>query len=1074
VTDAAAPGSSTGDRHQALFIGREQQLRTLAGTVGDAAAGRGSLALVAGEPGIGKTRLVSEVTSRVAVPVLWANCWNGPGVPAFWPWLQLLQALPPGSGAAAVLGRWSVHGDARLPRGAAVLDPEGDGDLDEDLGAAARFELFQSIADVFAERSARQPLVLVLDDLHWADEPSILLLRFLAHDLSKRRLAIIGTYRDTELHETHPLGRGLADLVRAGPHLSLAGLTEAEVGELVESLASGPAVRGDHGGRGDLGDLHRRTAGNPFFVQEVVRLLEDEPRPARQGAGDTAAAVPASVDAVVERRLGRLSADARATLTAASVLGSDFDMDTLATMTGQPDDASRWLQEAIRARLVIPLDPSGGRFAFAHALVRDCLVQHNDVAQRIVLHRRAAQAIEAQGNEDRLPELAHHLLESAQRGDGGPAAACAVQVADRRLDLLAYEDAASWYERALAVLRTKGTESGTVEECDILLRLGAAHHAAGDRPQARAAYEQAAQLARRRTDRQRLANAALGVGADLGGFEVQLLDPAQVDLLEEALEAIGPDASSLRIRLLARLAVALSFLEADVRRRELSAQAVAMARDLGDPRALGYALAAHCDANPGPDAIQERLAAAHEVLRIAGDVGDRRLELLARRFLVVGLLEVGDVAGADVHIEAFALVAEQLRQPLYRWYVPLWRGTRALMRGDIDAADRGAAEAGRIGAAAHSHNVVVDAFTLWWMCRRYDGRSAEAGQAMHDLASRYVGAPPLGADRWAVAAVMAGDTLRARGMLHEWQATGLHRRQQDGEWLPESAQVAEAAIVLDNRAVAEAIYEQLRPFAHLYCVEGDAAGFTGSVAWYLAMLARYLGHQADADAYTAQADAAHRLVGLVGDPPPLADEFPGRTPAAGVEGGPVGAVVADEPSTSPALRAEGATWMAAYAGRTVRVRDTKGVRDLATLVARPGQEVHCLELMGGAETGHAGPALDDQARHAYERRIRDLQEDVDEARAAHDLARAERAEAELDALVQQLVEAFGLGGRARRTGSPAERARAAVTHRVRAAIRRIGEVHPELGRHLRNSIRTGTWCAYAPESPTTWTVETLP
>jgi predicted ATPase len=178
------------------------------------------------------------------------------------------------------------------------------------------------------------------------------------------------------------------------------------------------------------------------------------------------------------------------------------------------------------------------------------------------------------------------------------------------------------------------------------------------------------------------------------------------------------------------------------------------------------------------------------------------------------------------------------------------------------------------------------------------------------------------------------------------------------------------------------------------------------------------------------------------------------------------------PADVPELVSEGDSWRVGFGGRTVRVRDVKGVRDLAILLARPGVDVHALELMGGADVGDsAGPALDEHARKAYQARIVELQHDIDAARDDNDRARAERAEIELDALVEQLSEAFGLGGRSRTTGSSAERARTAVTYRVRAAIRKLDQLHPELGRHLTNSVRTGTWCSYRPETEITWTIE---
>jgi hypothetical protein len=170
------------------------------------------------------------------------------------------------------------------------------------------------------------------------------------------------------------------------------------------------------------------------------------------------------------------------------------------------------------------------------------------------------------------------------------------------------------------------------------------------------------------------------------------------------------------------------------------------------------------------------------------------------------------------------------------------------------------------------------------------------------------------------------------------------------------------------------------------------------------------------------------------------------------------------------LRA-GDAWTVRFAGRSAQVRHLKGLEDLAALLERPGEELHCLQLMGGGEVaGDAGPILDDAARRTYQARIRDLQREVDESEAACDPGRRERAESELDALVEQLSQGFGLGGRARRAGASAERARSAVAWRLRAALKRIEAVHPELGRHLAHAVRTGTWCSYRPEHPVAWQI----
>jgi len=327
---------------------------------------------------------------------------------------------------------------------------------------------------------------------------------------------------------------------------------------------------------------------------------------------------------------------------------------------------------------------------------------------------------------------------------------------------------------------------------------------------------------------------------------------------------------------------------------------------------------------------------------------------------------------------------------------------------------------------------------------------------MAELLGTELSVPPVVTGPRAVMAALTGDTAKARLLVDHWLAGGQDERPMDAEWLPETAQLAQVAVHVGAGSAAEVLYEQLKPYADRFCVEGIGAAFTGSVSWYLALLARFLGRDGDAARHDAVARDAHRRVGLVGEPPPLAAP-----------------THADEPSPDPSVAAlvfEGAGWAATFAGVTRRLRDSKGLRDIAVLLERTGTEVHCLDLVGGVDVGSAGPVLDEQARRAYEQRIRDLQEDIDEAHAANDPVRAERAEAELDALVQQLAEAFGLAGRSRQSGAAVERARSAVTWRIRAALRHAREVHPSLGRHLANSIRTGTWCAYRPETDLTWTV----
>jgi tetratricopeptide (TPR) repeat protein len=1025
----------------APFVGRETQLAALRSALQAAQFGERVLALVAGEPGIGKTRLVDEVTHEVGSPVLWSACWAGEGAPPYWPWVQLLRQMT----GSQMTGSAGAEPDLRRLVGQ---------EQSADVSPAARFRLFDAVADAVATACRERPHVLVVDDLHWADEGSLRLLQFLSQDPRIRGLAILGTYRDSDLDEASALARCLADLVRDGLHLALGGLSGHEVAGLLAALL------GERADPADVPLLHRLSGGNPFFLRELAYLLESEVPPTRSG-DEVHLAVPAGVRAVASRRLDRLFPATRETLRVAAVLGFEPDLLLLAAVTGLPVvELLAAVEEASAAGLVVPASGRDGGFTFAHAIVRDVLYQELGADRRAALHGEAAAAVEDRYGDARRREVARHLL----RTTGVPASRLvdvATRAAEQSLELLAYEEAVGWYSRALGALRAE--LPGGVREGELLLACGEARLAAGDLPGARESFTAASDVARRLGHPEMLARAALGLGSGLGGFEVQLFDPVQVELLERALDAVDPEPSTLRARLLARLSVASSFLDDESRRSVLAEAAVAMARQVGDPTALGYALAAHCDVIAGPDSCEARLAEATEVAALGQRTADRQLELLGRRLRVVALLEIGDVGEADREVDRFARVADALRQPLYHWYVPLWRGMRALMRGDLGEAARQCAAAEDEGLRAHSGNAAVLVFTQWWVRQRYEGRFHKAGTAMAEALSQLLAGPLVTAGPRAVAAAQVGDLDAARTHLRQWRVAALHERPGDSEWLPESAQLAQAAVAVGDRDVAEILYEQLAPFAHRCCVEGIGAAFTGSTAWYLAALARFLGHRDEAEAYEAQARTAHGRVGLVGEPPPM---------VAPATSGPADPAAAAPATGSASMVREGATWAVTFAGRTGRLRDSKGLADLAVLVVRPDREVHCLELMGAVDVASdAGPVLDQRARRAYERRIRDLQEDIDEAGAAGDPVRAERAEVELDALVQQLAEAFGLSGRSRVAGSTSERARSAVSWRIRAALRAAADVHPELARHLRNSVRTGTWCAYRPESPVQWTVD---
>ncbi|MEX0875056.1 MAG: AAA family ATPase [Actinomycetota bacterium] len=1063
------------------LVGRRRELGQLHATVDAASAGRGGIVLLSGEPGIGKTHL-AEAAAAFATSsgfgVRWSSCWEGPSAP-FWPWTQLLRSQI-GSGDAIDVPDVVLRLAGRGPVDKTIF--EGDAE-------SVRFALFDAVATYFRSEASSRPLLLVMDDLHWADVPSLRLLEFFAHELRTAPIALVGTYRDVEIDQASEQGRSLQRLLGIGEAIRLHGLRDTEVAEL---LASGGALAGTDFARA----VHTKTGGNPLFVRELARLLS------AQGPGfDSLASlpVPEGVNVVIQRRLARLSQRCSELLEMAAVFGQEFRLELLARATEHArEQVLELVEEGIASRLVAIAEPAVDSFVFSHALIRDAVYDAIPLSRRTAMHARAAGAIELSGRvEDSLAELAHHFLQASVTGDPAKAIDYSVRAGRRALEQLAYEDAVSHFQRTLGALELDPTGGRRGE---LLLDLGDAQLRSGDMPSARAAFLEAAALARKRNHPEELARAALGFGAGLAGFEIQLFDQRQVGLLEEALDALEPVDSPMRAWLLARLSVALAMQESVERRRSVAEDAVAMARRVGERRALAYALAAHCDAIAGPDHSERRLEESSEVVRIAREVADRPLELLGRRIRIVAHLEMGNVDAANADIEAFDRLAEIIKQPLYAWYVSLWRGMRALLEGRFEDAMIFADEAESVGARAHSTNAPMLAAVLRFMALTQSGRPLEARAAseilfelMPEEARPYFDL----SDAWLFG--QAGDIDRAHAAVRR---VARIRFEVDSEWLPSMCQLSEAIASLGDRALAATAYDQILPYRSRFGVEGIGAGMHGSMEFHLGLLARTLGRLDAAEEHLAVAVEANHRMGA-----PLLEartrrelaalmlqrQGPGdvaRSTELGAEAAAIYRAVGlddQEGAAVPVVRAlfrrEGDFWSLGYEGSIVRMKDAKGLHDLASLLQRPGREVAALDLAterGAREAraasadlgspGDAGEILDEQARAQYRARLVELEEEIEEADSLGDAGRATKARAERDVLAHELSSALGLGGRARRAGDPAERARTTVTRRIREAITRISGIHPALGAHFRHSVRTGTFCVYDPEQPPDWTL----
>lgn len=1001
----------------ARFVGRADELATLGAVfaradLGDSdGARRGAVVTIVGEPGAGKTALAEAATGGRRT--MWARAREGGGAPPMWLWEQVLREL-----------------------GEPLAEPLADARRSGDTGAD-RFRMFDAIARQVIGLLGDEPAVIVLDDLQWADEESLAFVDFLAPDAEQRGLVVIATVRRGELL---PLPR--SDVV-----LDLGGLAPHDVGRLLT-----PPAGDDHVEPELVTAVWHHTGGNPFFIGEVDRLLrtlghESDPTHWRS-------VVPEGVRSVLTRRIARLSQRASRTLLAAAELGEAIDPDVLAAALERPaDDVLDDLAAAADAGLVRITDAGT---TFGHSLVREAARAELLPGERRALNVRAAEALRAQRGERAVGQIARHLL-AAGDPDAGRWAERAGEAA---YSASMYAESAAWFERAIDCCRAAPAAPLRLRRAEALSRCGRVG-------EAEAEFLAVARIARDDRRNDLLARAALGVGSIGGGFEVRQLDPSQQALLAEAIERLGDSESPLLAILLARLSIARSLDATHDERADLAERALEMARRTGDDAAIGVTLGAWCDAHAGPADIDARAVASAEMLVVAQRSADTEVELLARRLALVAALEAGDLGLVRRHAAAFADLADRLRLPQFMWYARLIEGMLAHLAGDLERAAALAAESAELGRRAHSANahMLADGALAPAVDRDrgdpgYLDRLISINTGIpeatrgHDLAAPFhlytVGYGGTPAD---VAPGLAGWA----GM---WRSAGAD----DGLTLFLGFHLAcGTALAGDAELIAE-VEPALLPHADRFALDGTGAVCYGPVSAALAALAAARGDLALAARRYGQAIAACRRIGA----PLLQAQF--ERELAGLDH--VTAASEPDPVRRGTMRRDGEVWLIAFAGSETRLRHTKGLADLATLIAHPERDIHVFDLVGatGADRADAGPAIDAAAKAAYERRLEELTEEIEAADRRGDDNRAAALDDERAALITHLAGALGLAGRPRVAGSDVERARKAVGMRIREACRRIDAELPELGRHLRNAVHTGTWCSYRPDTPTEWTL----
>jgi len=679
--------------------GRGDELGRLMAAWERVTAGATEAVLIAGEPGIGKTRLAAEFARRVHADggiVLYGHCDEGLVVP-YLPFIEALRQLVEAS-ATPVLGDRPGELARLVPElvgtaGIAALAPVTDAETE-------RYRLFDAVASWVAAVAEHRTALFVVDDLHWADRATLLLLRHILASAGVQGVLVLGTYRDTDVERNHPLGELLADLRRREllDRISLGGLGWTEVCELVEA-AAGHDLDADGMQVAEL--VWSGTDGNPFFAQQVLRHLAESGVLAQQnGRWRTTVSldqigIPEGVRDVVGRRLSRLSPSANALLAGAAVAGQSFVLDVLAPAADLAvDDAIDDLDDAVTAGLL--REDGAGSYRFTHALLRSTLYEELTATRRARWHRRIAEATEGCGRRDPA-SLAHHWARAGTDRDAVDRALAALRTAaDDALARVAPDEAASHLAAALALAADVGRDDEPWR-LDTLIRLGEAQRQAGD-PAHRQTLLDAGDLAAAVGDDSQLVRAVLAnqraIYASMLGVDVERLAA-----LESALAVVGNSDLAVRSRLLTRVAVEQSYgLEIDDR-LQLVTEAVELALAAGDRTALAVArFAESYTIRPLP--VTNKVERWQEVVELTAELSDPAPLGFAQIYLAMTALDRGDHGLADEATAAAARLGQDSAHPTVRWRAAVWRAARLFVAGrpaDALALAEQARDIGRAG-----------------------------------------------------------------------------------------------------------------------------------------------------------------------------------------------------------------------------------------------------------------------------------------------------------------------------------------------------------------------------------------
>ena len=841
------------------FVGRAaelEKLRTLMPRVG----GEGHrMALIAGEPGVGKSRLVREFAVDAAaggVLVLYGSCDAAVSTP-YGPFVEALDHLLRVTDVAELrtaLGAGGGEITRLVPELRALI-----GELPTPAGAdpdTERHRLHMAVAELLANVSRSQPILLVVEDGHWADAPTLLLVRHLARSAWDARLLLIMTFRDTETEMASELSATLADLRRSENvlRMQLSGLSGAEISDLV-SLAAG-----DPGGPGpEVRELataiHDLTGGNAFLVCELWRdLAETGAVEASSGRVKLTASLaelgtPDSVREVVSQRLARLPPQTTEVLELAAVAGPEFDLEPIRRAAGLAEqELIGALEQAVGSGMIDELPSRRLAFRFTHELVRRALYDRLSRVRRAELHLRVGEALESSGRISGrlLVDLAHHFAAAAPLGGAERAIDYNLRAARAASGALAFADAAARLRTAIDLGIEDESERGAV-----LLELGAASHRAGKAIDAQQALAAAAQIGRDLGDPSLLGRAAIGY--EEACWRPALPNDEAVVMLEEALGAVDDAEDSheeLRIGLLAGLARAVG-LQGDAERGALVRDsAVALARGIDDRHGLAKVLVGSYWAR-GATPLEEILAMLTEARDLASELGDAEAQAEAIAWRVPTFVALCDLEAARAEVATLLEIADSRAQPFMSHVAEHYGAAIALGDGALAEAERRAIRSNEWSRLLSGRDASGTFGIQMFGIRREQGRLAELAPAVRILAGDPDRHGPWQPGLVAVLAEL-GMEAEARLELAKLAAEGIDGFR-ESLWLGTLVYLTDASAALGDEAMAALLYPELEPFAGENVMIGHLVACYGSADRYLGMLAATLGEGALAERHFERA-----------------------------------------------------------------------------------------------------------------------------------------------------------------------------------------------------------------------------